>query len=286
MLPFLKSILLAGVLFANVTDDMRMKPLPAELHPGASALDYHDVPVAVSSAANKEPLVDLRAYGIAGAQYYARTDGLNPPYYRTICNHDNGRLLCRKTVAEKLKRVNEHLRPYGVELYVYDAYRPIECQRSLWTYFVKVAGDKAGNYCSDPRSFNESDVHTWPIHTTGGAVDLTLRALSTRELLYMGTVFDEASPASITNTFEANAGDDDSASLIEAKRNRRLLYWAMHSEGFTNYPYEWWHFDYGTQMWVKNSNQINRPVATAMYGYAGPLIRTHQKTYTARPRGR
>jgi D-alanyl-D-alanine dipeptidase len=281
MLPFLKPLLLSLVLFANLHDDMRLKPLPAELRPGPTALDYHIIPIDLTSAQNKEELVDLRSYAIAGEQYYSRADGLNPPYYKAICLHDHGALLCRKTVADKLKQVNAQLNPYGVELYVYDSYRPIECQRSLWSYFVKVAKEKAGQYCSDPSVFNGKDFRTWPTHTTGGAVDLTLRSLSNQQVLYMGTVFDEASPASYTSTFEQSSDEDNSASVIEARRNRRLLYWAMHSQGFANYPYEWWHYDYGTQMWAKNSNQFGHPQSKAFYGLPAPVIsRTHPKSYT------
>lgn len=262
-----------------VQDDLRMKPLPPELQLGASALDYHKIPIDTQNPANKEPLVDLqKTYQIAGEEYYARTDGLNAPYYRQVCANLKRGLLCRKTVAEKLKRVNERLKPYGVEVFVFDAYRSIECQRALWAHFMKVAREQlktddpvklrefAGRFCSDPSSFNPSDSRTWPTHTTGGAVDLTLRRVGTGEFLFTGTVFDEASAASYTNAFEQ--AEEESASVEDAKRNRRLLYWAMHSEGFTNYPYEWWHFDYGTQMWAKNSRQLGKTQRTAFYGYA------------------
>jgi hypothetical protein len=40
----------------------------------------------------------------------------------------------------------------------------------------------------------------------------------------------------------------ESADLL-AKKNRRLLYHAMKKAGFTNYPSEWWHYDYGDTFW-------------------------------------
>jgi zinc D-Ala-D-Ala dipeptidase len=280
--PF-KSLLLSIVVAANgiaphpVQDDLRAKPLPAELQLGPSALGYHSVPINLQGQANREPLVDLREYGVAGEEYYARTDGLNAPYYRAVCVSKKPGLRCRKTVAEKLKRVNERLKPYGVELFVFDAYRSIDCQRALWAHFLKVARSElrtddaaklrefAGRFCSDPSSFDPNNSNTWPTHTTGGAVDLTLRRVGKGDVLFTGTVFDEASPASYTNAFEQS--DDDSASVQDARRNRRLLYWAMHAEGFTNYPYEWWHFDYGTQMWARNSRQLGKQQQSALYGY-------------------
>jgi D-alanyl-D-alanine dipeptidase len=262
MIPSLKPLLLSIVLLANMPDDLRLKPLPDELRLGATALDYHDVPI----TAQNDPMVNLRTYHIAGDQYYARRDGLNPPYYKQVCVHDKGELLARKSVATKLAAVNQLLRPYGVELYVYDSYRPVDCQRALWRYFTNAVGSDAGKYCSDPTGFDPRNSKTWPTHATGGAIDLTLRSIATHELLYMGTVFDDASEASYTNAFEPANGESNSASIVEAQRNRRLLYWAMHSQGFTNYPYEWWHFDYGTQMWVKNSSQLKTKPTRAIYG--------------------
>ncbi len=82
----------------------------------------------------------------------------------------------------------------------------------------------------------------------------------------MGTIFDDASPVSRTDYFEQHL-DQTSGSSEDARRNRRLLYWAMASAGFTNYAYEWWHYDYGDQMWV-----VNQPsgslVKKAVYGPA------------------
>jgi len=28
----------------------------------------------------------------------------------------------------------------------------------------------------------------------------------------------------------------------------------MISVGFSNYPYEWWHFDYGNQFWAQSTS--------------------------------
>jgi D-alanyl-D-alanine dipeptidase len=260
-----------------MVDDVRVKALPPEAQPGASALDYHDIPVDLKSSAAAEPLVELRKYGVAAESYYAREDGLNAPYYRQVCATEP-QVRCRKTVAEKLQRVNARLKNYGVELFVYDAYRPVACQKALWTYFLNEAKRQlktdnaeqlrkfAGKFCSNPSAFDIRNSHTWPTHVTGGAVDLTLRRMGSGELLYMGTVFDEASGASYTNAFETD--ENDSASVLEARRNRRLLYWAMRGEGFSNYPYEWWHYDYGTQMWVQNSRRLPHAPTTAIYGPA------------------
>jgi D-alanyl-D-alanine dipeptidase len=50
---------------------------------------------------------------------------------------------------------------------------------------------------------------------------------------------------------------------------RRLLHWAMAQEGFINNPFEYWHFDYGDQMYVLYAKLLNKPdvPAAAWYGY-------------------
>jgi D-alanyl-D-alanine dipeptidase len=250
------------------------KPIPLRLQTAPTALDYHSVPFAeLENMLAREPLVELSNYGLAGESYYARTDGLNPPYYKAIPLAER-KLYCRRTVAEKLRSVNESLKPYGVELFVMDAWRPVEVQRSLWQFFLDQARSKlhtnnaqslkqyAGKFCSNPQDFNSEDEHTWPTHVTGGAVDLTLRRLNNGEFLFMGGVFDDASDVSYTDFFERRAGKPTdarasrsvvaSSSDIDACRNRRLLYWSMKNADFANYSYEWWHFDFGNQMWAKN----------------------------------
>jgi hypothetical protein len=44
--------------------------------------------------------------------------------------------------------------------------------------------------------------------------------------------------------------------------NRKLLYNAMTRAGFTNYPEEWWHYDFGNQFWgFINSNKAKYGIA-------------------------
>jgi D-alanyl-D-alanine dipeptidase len=42
-----------------------------------------------------------------------------------------------------------------------------------------------------------------------------------------------------------------------------LLRDAMVSAGFADYPFEWWHYSYGTQDWAKQKNEPH-----AIYGKA------------------
>ena len=248
--------------------DFRDKPIPWHAHP-ATALDYENVPVDLGDPLSGEALVDPIECGVAGSGYYARTDGLNAPYYRRFVSATE-RIFCRRSVAERLSEANERLLSLGVELFVLNGYRSLAVQRELWDFYIEKGRETlddpteancvvfAGEYCSDPREFDHSDPRTWPTQITGGAVDLTLRICKTGEFLFMGGVFDDPDDVSHTAHFEKISAEHTSRrkelplSFVEALRNRRLLYWAMREAGFANYPYEWWHYDWGTQFWVSN----------------------------------
>jgi zinc D-Ala-D-Ala dipeptidase len=253
------------------------RPIPiVEQAPTSS--DYHDVPINVQDARCQEALVDARRSGLAGENYYSRTDGQNAPYYMAISGAVR-ELWCRDTIVKMLTKVNELLAAYGAELFLWDAYRPIACQRGLWDFFerrvrsamphvdeVEVAR-WVEQYVSNPRFFDLDNPKTWPAHTTGAAIDLTLRDLRSGKLLDMGSHFDEMSPASHSDFFERllNLGEigSDDVRLV----NRRLLYWAMRDQGFTNYSYEFWHFDYGNQMYIMTLRHFGIDARAAWYGY-------------------
>jgi D-alanyl-D-alanine dipeptidase len=260
-------------------ESLYSKAIPAG-KPGKNALSYHDIPINLKDKRNSEALLDLGKNGIAGEAFYGRKDKLNAPYFECVCS-DDAVLKARKSVIERLKMANKKLEPLGVELYVFDAYRPVSCQKELWKYFINEAKrilganaseedciNYAGDYCSNPSNYDPENYKTWSTHFTGGAIDLTLRRKKTGELLYMGGIFDDASELSHSDYFENAKNAQSSASVNEALRNRRLLYWVMNDAGFANYWAEWWHFDYGTQMWVQ-SRQANK-AESAFYGAVKP----------------
>jgi zinc D-Ala-D-Ala dipeptidase len=245
-----------------------------------TAEDYHDIPIDLRDPRNLEPLVDARDWGLAGENYYSRTDGQNPPYHQAIRGAIR-QLWCRQTIAAQLRKVNELLAQYGAELFLWDAYRPISCQIGLWDFFLARfridMGDSAEEriiervqqYVSDPTLFDPTNPKTWPVHTTGGAVDLTLRDCATGQLLDMGTHFDEMSEASHSDHFERLRREGLISSDDVRLCNRRLLHWAMREQGFTNYSYEFWHFDLGDQMYIMSSRHQNNKDSprAAWYGY-------------------
>ena len=246
---------------------------------------YSDIPIDRNDPRGSEPLVPLESVGVAYESYYAKTDGNNPPFCRTI-EGSRQDIWLRKSVAEKLARVNELLRPFEAELFVLDGHRTVACQQGLWDFFYNKAKQEIPNgsdeehrawakqYIVDPAAFDEADSRTWPAHTNGAAIDLTLRDSVTRELLDMGAHFevDSDSEAGVGDYFERQlaAGhiDEDDVRL----QNRRLLNWAMTQEGLLNETAKvFWHYDWGNQIYVRASRALlEDPPHAAWYGYIQP----------------
>ena len=261
------------------TVEYRIPIIPARMFTGR----YGDIPVDTNDPRFYEPMVPLRSVGVAFENYFARTDGGNPPYEVAIPNSPR-EIWLRKTVAEKLAAVNARLESFDAELFVLDGYRPIACQRSLWSFFVARAGQLnpdateqerralAMQYVVDPAKFDEDDSRTWPAHSTGAAVDLTLRELSTGVLLDLGARFEELVDARVTDYFERQLvnGVIDEGDL--RLQNRRLLHWAMTSEGLLNETANvFWHYDYGNQSYVRAARAfLDAPPRSAWYGYVVP----------------
>ena len=240
---------------------------------------YRKLPVDRDDPRFREPLVPLESVGVAYESYYAKTDGNNPPYCQQIeGSRPDGWL--RKSLAEKLASANETLRPFGVELFVLDAYRPIACQRGMWKFHYADAQKKlpdaseeawrkyALGHASPGVPFDPEDSTTWLPHTTGAAIDTTLRDLASGAAIDMGSNFEEIIDVSCTDYFERQwvrgaIGEDDSR-----LRHRRLLYWALHREGIVNDPLVYWHYDWGNQLYLRDRKALfgDAPKA-AWYGY-------------------
>lgn len=240
---------------------------------------HHTIPVDDQDPLFHEPLVRIEPLGIAFKSWHAVKDGSNAPYFSPIeGSHQEGWL--RQSVAERLVRVNRHLRPYGAELFILDAYRSLDCQKGLWKFFYERGkqenpwgGDQAWTkyalgYVRDPRDFDPLDSRTFPAHITGASVDVTLRYIDSGEILNMGSKFEEIIPVSYTDYFERQLDKGLIAPDDERLLNRRLMDWAFNQEGFLNDPILYWHYDWGNQLYVKVKRAINdAPPAAAWYGY-------------------
>lgn len=176
----------------------------------------------------------------------------------------------RKTVYEMLQVAASKL-PRGYRLQIQDAWRPFALQKELFEVYSEdilkqfslqnaeeqLQKETICKFVSDP----VMDREVPPVHTTGGAVDVTIVDERGVEL-NMGTGFDAFTPRTYTSYFEKEAQSDEENALpcgekeytlqekMQIRENRRLLYHCMTEAGFTNLPSEWWHYDYGDRFWA------------------------------------
>lgn len=138
---------------------------------------------------------------------------------RTLYAQPNPRLRC--PVALALQLVQQDLAEDGLGLKVWDAYRPLTVQQTMW------------DAIRDPRYVSDPAVNAGR-HTRGTAVDVTLVDRRGQPLT-MPTDFDD---------FNETAHVNAKGVSREAASNARKLRLAMERRGFVAFPTEWWHFDW------------------------------------------
>lgn len=249
---------------------LRNRPLAAEVDAAAVLrTGYRDHAVDLADPRGADPVEDLRNHGLAGTNAYFAGDA---PYHERVAGAVPD-LLLRRPLIDRLIGVNARLAPYGLELWVFDAWRPLAVQNHFHDRWMpdrlcalhpdwdaaRIGTETERYWARGARG--PIDPASPPPHATGAAVDLTIRRVTGAEL-FMGTIFDDVSDASNTGAFEAEP-EGLAFSAREARANRRLLYWLMTEAGFANNPTEWWHFSLGDQMWARLGG-----VAAAYYSVA------------------
>jgi D-alanyl-D-alanine dipeptidase len=254
-------------------EDLKHKPVPSSAEAMDRKRGYRgQVPIDFAGPLANEPCVEAKDAGISGANHY--NTPLNPPYYVSVPG-SIAQLYLRRTVATRLQGVNARLAPLGLEVWLFDAWRPQAIQRyfrDIWfpgwlrvrrpDLSGKAFDDEVDKYWAAPSAGENSPSP----HSTGGAVDLNLVFRGTKQPLHMGTIFDDLTPTAWTDGLERTASI--SMSDDEARANRRLLYWVMSEVGFANNPTEWWHYSWGDQMWARLTGQ-----SAAHYGACNPTGR-------------
>ncbi len=213
-----------------------------------SLIPFDSVPI----RENGEPLVDVEQFGLLA----------EPVYFSRELSSDR-RVPLRRGVVERLVAVQSKLG--GRKLKIWDGFRPRPVQKLLFDEFhsrlvaehpewtEERLRQEAGMFVVDPGVSGRI-----PPHATGGAVDLTIVDASGQEL-DMGTGFDHFGPEAAPHYFET---ENASATVRD---NRRLLRETLEAAGFRSHEHEWWHFDYGTQLWAAGLNQ-----PFAVYGETHP----------------
>lgn len=252
--------------------DLRIRPVPSSAQANARRAGYRtDVTIDQGAPLAREPCIDVRQLGISGLNHYH--SAFNPPYYVSVPGSIE-ELYLRSSVAAKLVAVNARLAEAGLELFVFDAWRPQAVQRFFhdewFPRWLRVHRPEL----EGPRLIEEVERY-WAApsdgpgspspHSTGAAVDVTLMSRQTRQHLFMGGLFDDVTEGSWTDAFEQEPVV--SMSDAEALTNRRILFWVMKEAGFENNPTEWWHYSWGDQMWAKLSG-----AGSALYGGCEPVV--------------
>ena len=151
------------------------------------------------------------------------------------------RLILTKEAAEALRKVQEDLNGFGLELKIFDGYRP---QRAVddFVRWARDPGDTKTQAEYYPKVRKKEDLLKEQYlversgHSRGSAVDLTI-VFSDKQgrdsELHMGTPFDFFGPESNPNSALVSA---------ECRAHRMLLQEIMQKHGFKPSSKEWWHF--------------------------------------------
>ena len=145
-----------------------------------------------------------------------------------------------RPAAEALKKVQAELKPFGLGLKIYDAYRPQQAVDHLirWAADRSDVRMKAEFYPGLDKKdlFGKGYFARRSSHSRGSAVDLTivpLEAKNPESIIDMGSPFDFLDPIS---------RPDSSLITPDQRSHRMLLQVLMKKHGFRAHPDEWWHF--------------------------------------------
>lgn len=124
-----------------------------------------------------------------------------------------------KAALPHLERAIELAEKQQLRLKIFDAFRPLSAQWTLW------------NHTPDPEYISHPEQGSIP-HCRGVAIDLTLVKQDGTEL-DMGTPFD---------AFSVRAHHGNTEIPVLAQQNRYLLMGIMLTAGWDFYFNEWWHY--------------------------------------------
>ena len=164
-----------------------------------------------------------------------------------IDGYRHGYAVLSAPAADALAKVQAALRPFGLGLKVFDAYRP---QRAVdhfvrWGKHLGEQRTKAHYYPGVDKQnlFKEGYIAARSSHSRGSTVDLTLVSRDENGQVHeldMGSPFDFFGPISSPHSLQVNA---------QQRANRMLLHKLMRAHGFTPYAQEWWHFTLENEPW-------------------------------------
>lgn len=209
-------------------------------------INFQSIPIIESN----EPLLDLESNNII----------IEPMYFKQKLSTEV-KLYVREGIVNKLIEAQKEIHP--LKFKVWDAFRPRQVQSNIYDKFYKDLKQSHPDWDQEKLSketgvfvTKPDDPDRIPPHTTGGAIDLTLIDQNGKEL-EMGTAFDYFGPEASALFYEENKTNET------IRQNRKKLRELMLKHGFRADRDEWWHFDYGNQLWAFDLEKPN-----AIYGEA------------------
>jgi D-alanyl-D-alanine dipeptidase len=207
---------------------------PPSARPASPSVNTEETAVAPDAVADSllAEVIRIDSSIVVDLRYATSNNFTGAPLPGYLAN----RAYLRIEAAAALARVQRSLRPRGLGIKIFDAYRPVRATLAMVDWTERV---------NRPDLLKDGYIASRSRHNLGLAIDLTLIELATGRELEMGTPFDTFSAAAHT----ANASG-------EAAANRQILKGAMEREGFVNYDQEWWHFSFN----VPNPLRFDRPI--------------------------
>ncbi|MBE2279914.1 MAG: M15 family metallopeptidase [Ignavibacteriaceae bacterium] len=185
---------------------------------GLKVVSSYDLYASLIENDSNQILVNLESFipGIKKDVKYATDDNVTGAVL-----YNTPGIFLRLPAAIALTQVQEELLKSGLELKIYDAYRPYAITKKIWEFVLDE------NYAASPQTGSR--------HNRGCAVDLTIIVSSTGEELNMPTLFDD---------FSEMAHHGYNRLPVETRVNRSLLKNVMERFGFVALKTEWWHYDF------------------------------------------
>ncbi|VEB33258.1 M15 family metallopeptidase [Legionella cherrii] len=198
--------------------------------------------IAIPVIDNQEPMIDLINH--PGISYGPSPEIPNNTDYTKM----------RKTIYEKLKNA-QSLLPTGLRLCLYECYRSLTLQKSLFDTRHEKVKKKHPEWSAE-QIFTETTRMVSPVinqdgspnippHSTGAAIDVYLID-EQGEAIEMGI-----HPKDWMNDLDGSLSLTASEIITEeAKKNRKIMSQVLEAVGFVNYGNEYWHWSYGDRYWA------------------------------------
>lgn len=186
------------------------------------------------NAVDPRILVDLK--------YAGKDNFMRQQLYDTL-HH----IYLQRDVAARLSKVQDYLdsiRP-GYCLLVYDGVRPRQVQQEMWDALDSIPTIRRGKFVSNPALGS--------VHNFGAAVDLTIVDENGKPL-DMGAGYDDFREIAFPSR-EAHFLSTGELTRAQVE-NRKLLRSVMRSQGFSNIPSEWWHFNACSRVTASHRYQL------------------------------